>query len=91
MVTSRLRLQRVKKQGNTRIRFNLEELKYPNIAEFFRATIGGKFVPLLARENQDTEIDALINSFNTAMTDATNNILGKNTDKQRCAGLRITY
>ena len=77
MMTFRLRLQRMKNQGNVRIRFNLEKLKDPNIAEFFRATIGGKFAPLLVHENQDTEIDTLINSFNTAVTETTNNILGK--------------
>ena len=77
MMTFRLRLQRVKNQGSIRIRFSLEKLKDPNIAEIFRPTIGGKFAPLLALENQDTEIDALINSFNTAVTETANNILGK--------------
>ena len=43
----------------------------------FQATIGGKFAPLLALENQDIDIDALINSFNTAVTETANNILGK--------------
>ena len=41
------------------------------------ATIGGKFASLLALENQDTKIDTLINSFNTAVTKTANNILGK--------------
>ena len=77
MMAFRLRLQRVKIQGNIRIRFGLVNLKDPNIAEIFRATIGGKFAPLLGLENQDTEIDALTNSFNTAMAETTNNILGK--------------
>ena len=76
-MTFRLRLQRVKIQGSVRITFSLEKLKDPNIAYIFRATIGGKFAPLLALENLDTEIDALINSFNTAMTETTNNILVK--------------
>ena len=58
------------------MRFGQEKLKDPNIAEIFRARTGGKFAPLLALENQDTEIDALINSFNTAVTE-TANILGK--------------
>ena len=49
----------------------------PNIADIFQATIGGKFAPLLALENQDIEIDALINSFNTAVTETANNFLGK--------------
>ena len=77
MMTFRLRLQRMKNQGNIRIRFSLEKLKDPNIAEIFRAAIGGKLAPLLALENQDTEIDALINSFNTAVRETANNILGK--------------
>ena len=40
MMTFRLHLQRMKNQGNIRIRFSLEKLKDPNIAESFRATIG---------------------------------------------------
>ena len=77
MMTCKLRLQRVKNQGSLRIRFSLEKLKDPNIAEMFQATVGGKFAPLLALENHDTEIDAWINSFNTAVTETANNILGK--------------
>ena len=68
MVTIRLRLQRMKNQGNIRIRFSLQKHKDPNIAEFFQATKGRKFAQLLSFENQDTKIDALINSFNTAVT-----------------------
>ena len=77
MMTFKLRLQRVKNQGSIRIRFSLEKLKDPNIAEIFQATIGGKFTPLLALENQDIETDALINSFNTAVTETANNVPGK--------------
>ena len=77
MMTFKLRLQRVKNQGSIRIRFSLEKLKDPNIAEIFQTTIGGKFAPLLALEDQDIDIDALINSFNTAVTETANIILGK--------------
>ena len=77
MTTFKLRLQRVKNQGSIWIRFSLEKLKDPNIAEVFQATIGGKFALLLALENQDIDIDALINSFNTAVTETANTILGK--------------
>ena len=77
MIAFRLHLQGMKNQGNIRIRFSLEKLNDPNITEIFRATIGEKFAPLLSLENQDTEIDALINSFNTAVTETVNNILGK--------------
>ena len=51
MLTFKLRLQRVKNQGSIRIRFSLDKLKDPNIAEIFQTTIGGKFAPLLALEN----------------------------------------
>ena len=77
MMTFRPRLHRVKNQGSIRIRFSLEKVKDRNIAEIFQATIRGKFDPLLVLEKLDTEIDALINSFNTAVTETANNILGK--------------
>ena len=76
-MTFSLRFQRVKNQDNIRIKLSLEELRDPNIAEIFRATIGGKFVPLFTLENEDAEIEALINSFNTAVTEIANNIFGK--------------
>ena len=77
MMTFRLRLQRMKIQGNVRIRFSLEKLKEPNIAENFQVTIGGKCAPLLVLDNHDTGINALINSFNTALTETANNDLSK--------------
>ena len=74
MMNFKLRLQRMKNQGNIRIKFNLEKLKDPKIAENFRATMGGKLAPLLDLDNQDTEVDTLINSFNTAVTETANDI-----------------
>ena len=67
----------MKNQGNVRTGFSLEKLKDSNITDIFQTTIGGMFAPLLVLNNQDTEIDALINSFNNAMTETANNILGK--------------
>ena len=77
MMTFKLHFQRVKNQGSIRIRFSLEKLKDCNIADIFGAMTGGKFALLLALENQDTKVDALINSLNTAVTETANNILGK--------------
>ena len=45
MMTFRLHLQRVKNQGNIRIRLSLEKHKDPNIAEILRATIGRNSTP----------------------------------------------
>ena len=90
MMTFKLRLQRVKNQGSIRIRFSLEKLKDPNTAVIFRATIG-KFAPFIALENQDSKIDAFINSFNTAVTETANNSLGKHRPaKKTIRGSRIT-
>ena len=83
MMTFKLRLQRMKNQDSIRIRFSLEKLKDLNIAENFQATIGAKFAPLLALENQDAKIDASINSLNTAVTETANNILGKRRPAQK--------
>ena len=41
MVTFKLRLKRAKKQCNTRIRFDLDKLNNPEVAEIFQARIGG--------------------------------------------------
>ena len=58
MMTFRLRLQRMKNQGNIRIRFSLEKLKDLNIAEIFRATIKSLLhcSPLKSRTRLDQQL-----------------------------------
>ena len=63
MMTSQAPPPKGEKPGQHKDQVQSGKLKDPKIADFFRATIGGKFAPLLALENQYTEIDALINSF----------------------------
>ena len=46
MMTFKLHLKKVRKQGHTKIKFDLEKLKDPEIAETFKAMIEGKFAPL---------------------------------------------
>ena len=43
----------------------------------FQATIGGKFAPLIGLSKEDMNIDIMIITYNTVVTDATNEILGK--------------
>ena len=43
----------------------------------FQATIGGKFAPLIGLRDHDMDIDTMITTFNTALTDAASEILGK--------------
>ena len=76
MPTFKLHLKRVKKQCNTRIRFDLEKLKDPEAAEAFQAKIGGKFAALSISDS-DIDMDMLTDTFNTAVTDTANQILGK--------------
>ena len=42
----------------------------------FQATIGGKFAPLIGLIDEDMDIDTMITTYNTAVTDAASEILG---------------
>ena len=76
MMTFKLHLKRAKKQCNTRIRFDLEKLKDPEVAEIFQAKIGGNFAALSILDS-DMDMVMLTDTFNTAVTDTANVILGK--------------
>ena len=39
--------------------------------------IGGRFAPLTIMSNEDTDIDSMITTFNTAVTETASEILGK--------------
>ena len=77
MMTFKLHLKKVSKQGHSRIRFDLEKLKDPEVAETFKAMIGGKFAPLTLLDADDVNMDDLINKFNVAVTETANETLGK--------------
>ena len=68
MMIFKLHLKRVKKFGHTRIKFDLEKLKDPEVAEPFHAMMGGKFAALTILDADGTDMDTLINTFNTAVT-----------------------
>ena len=76
MMTFKLHLKRAKIQCNTRIRFDLEKLKDPEVAEIFQAKIEGKFAALSILDS-DMDMDMLTDTFNTAVTGTANEILGK--------------
>ena len=64
-------------QDPTRIEFDLEKLKDPQVADVFQAIIGSKFEPLTLLNADETEVDTLVNSLNKAMTETASEILGK--------------
>ena len=45
--------------------------------------IGGKFAPLTIMSNEDTDIDSMITTFNTAVTETSSEILGKHRQKKK--------
>ena len=77
MITFKLHLKKVSKQGHTRIKFDLEKLKDPEVAETFKARIGGKFAPLTSLDADDSNTGDLDNKFNVAVTETANETLGK--------------
>ena len=78
MMTFRLHLKKLKKkQGHTRIKFDLGKLKDPGVAQVFEATIGGKFAPLMLLDTDNTGTDTLIDTINTSVIDTASEVLGK--------------
>ena len=45
--------------------------------------IGGKFAPLTIMDNEDTDLDSMITTFNTAVTETASEILGKHRQKKK--------
>ena len=80
MMTFRLRLKKISKPKLTRLKFDLGKLKEPNVLETFQATMGGRFAPLTILSNEDTDIDSMITTFNTAVTETA---LGKHRQKKK--------
>ena len=81
MVTFHIRLKRISKPKHTRLEFNLEKLNDPNVLEIFQAMRDGKFAPLTIMNNEDTEMDSMITTFNTAVTETESESLGKRRQK----------
>uniref|UniRef100_A0A2C9KHD4 Endonuclease/exonuclease/phosphatase domain-containing protein n=1 Tax=Biomphalaria glabrata TaxID=6526 RepID=A0A2C9KHD4_BIOGL len=70
-------LKKVTKQGPTRIKFDLDKLKDPQVAAIFEAQVGGRFAALNILDSNDQDIDTQVNMLNTAVTDTALEILGK--------------
>ena len=51
--------------------------------ETLQAIIGGRFAPLTIMSNEDTNIDSMITTFNTAVTETASEIFGKHRQKKK--------
>ena len=58
-------------------------MKDPNVLETFQATIGGTFAPLTIMNNEDSDMDSMITTLNTAVTETASEILGKHGQKKK--------
>ena len=84
MMTYHLRQKRISKPKHTRLKFDLEKLKDPNVLETFQVMIGGKFAPLTIMDNEDTDLlDSMITTFNTTVIETASEILGKHRQKKK--------
>ena len=77
MMSFRVRLKKTIGPTQSRLRFDLEKLINPDVSGTFQATLGGKFALLINLRDGDIHIDSMITTYNTAVTDTTNEILGK--------------
>ena len=83
MMTFHLRLKRISKPEHTRLKSDLEKLKDPNGFETFQAFIARKFARLTIMNNEDTNMDLMTTTFNTAVTETASKVLGKHRQKKR--------
>ena len=77
MMTFRLRLKNTTRKKGTRIRFDLQKLRDPEVNESFQAMIGGRFAPLSLLNSNELDIETAISTFNEAIIDTATKILGK--------------
>ena len=61
-------------------------MKDPNVLKTFQAMIGGMVAPLTIMSNDDTDIDSMITTFNTAVTETVSEIFGKHCKKKKTLG-----
>ena len=83
MMAFHLRLKRTSNPNHARLKFDLEKLKYINVLETSQAMIGGEIAPLTIMNNEDTDRDSVITTFNTAVTETVSKSLGKHRQKNK--------
>ena len=88
MMTFHLSLKRTSKPKHTKLKFDLEKLKDPNVLETFQAMIDGKFAPLTIMNNKDTDMDLMMTIFNTALIETASEILGKHVRRKNPGSLQ---
>ena len=83
MMTFRERQKKVRKPSQLIRRFDLEKLRGPDVANIFQPTICGEFVRFIGLRADDMDTDTMNTTYNTALTDAASEILGKELRKKK--------
>ena len=83
VMTFRVCLKKTKKPTQSRLRFDLEKLRNPDVTGTFQVTMGGKFAPLINLRDDDIDIDSMISTYNIAVTDTASEILGKGCSRKK--------
>ena len=78
MTTIKLKFKIGRPPKSPRIRFDLDKLKDPDVAEVFQATVGGKFAALNLIDN---DVDSLASEVNDVLLAAAKEVLGKKRKK----------
>ena len=66
MMTFRVRLKKTRKPTQSRLSFDLEKLRDPDVAGTFQATKGGKLAPLINLRDDDIDMYGMTTTCNTA-------------------------
>ena len=74
--------KRISMPTHTRLLFDLKKLKDLNVLETFQAMICETFAPLTIMNNEDTDMDSMITTFNTTVTETAGEILSKHRQKK---------
>eukprot|EP00745_Piridium_sociabile_P029601 TRINITY_DN4881_c1_g1_i1.p1 TRINITY_DN4881_c1_g1~~TRINITY_DN4881_c1_g1_i1.p1 ORF type:complete len:855 (-),score=217.58 TRINITY_DN4881_c1_g1_i1:120-2594(-) len=77
MLTFHLHLKKISKGKNTRLKFDVERLKDPEVAEAFQTTIERRFAPLNITGDDDVDVETLTTTFNSTIIETANEILGR--------------
>ena len=80
LLVMKVKLKKKQKPTNPRIKFDLEKLDDPEVAEIFQARIGGRFAAL---NLLDKDINDLITSFNEAVRETAEEVVGRQRKKHQ--------
>ena len=80
LMTLQIKLKTKNQKRNPRLRFNLEKLKDPEVAEIFKAEIGGRFAALNFLQE---DLNSLTETFSETIQETALEILGKERKKNQ--------